>query len=178
MPTTPARRPTIADAMIVCAAVAAWFAIVRASLPIRDFPARMAVPFGWEAAILAALGTSTVALLAMRLIPPRPPIRRLALQAGFAACLVASLACSAVGMPALAYNTITGQSWNPAGLLEGFTHGPGFAVAGAWLILALGGIWRPVPADWLDRLGRAAGVTWILSPVAFWIAMVVILQFT
>lgn len=177
MPTTPARRPTIADAMIACAAVAAWFAIVRASLPVRDFPDRMAVPFGWMGAILAALGTSTAALLAMRLLPPRPPIHRLVLQPGFAACLIAVIACAAVAVPALAFAAFAG-GWNPAGLLEGFTHCPGFAVGGAWLVLALSGIWRPRPEDWLDRLGRAAGVTWILSPPAFWLALVVILSFT
>ncbi len=166
---TPARRLSIADAMIACAAVAAWFAIGRASLPIRDFPPRMAGPFGLEAMLFAALGTATAALLAMRLLPPRPPIRRLSLQPGFAACLAAVIGCAAVGAPALAYGFFR-EGWSPIGLLMGFAHCPAFAVVGAWLIVVLGGLWRPLPVDWLDRVGRAAGVTWILSPVAFWIA--------
>ncbi len=177
MPTNPPRKLTIADAMIACAAVAGWFAIVRASLPVRDFPPRMAGPFGLEAMFLAALGTATAALLAMRLLPPRPPIHRLALRPGFAACLTAVVACALVGGPAVVYEALHGN-WSPVGLLLGFAHCPAFAVAGAWLILVLGGLWRPVPSDWLDRAGRAAGVTWILCPVAFWIAMYFILYHT
>ncbi len=175
VPTTPARRLSIADAMIACAAVAAWFAIVRASVPVAGFPTRLAVPFGAEAVVVAALGTATAALLVMRLRPPRLPIRRLVFRPGFAAASSPRPSHAAVGT-CRSYG-VFGEGWSPVGLLTAFTHCPAFAVGGAWMVLVLGGVWRVAPRDWLDRAGQAAGVTWVVSPVAYWLAMFVILYY-
>jgi hypothetical protein len=39
-------------------------------------------------------------------------------------------------------------------------------IAGAWLIMALGGWWKP-QRTWIDRLGRALGTAWIAMMVAW-----------
>ena len=39
------------------------------------------------------------------------------------------------------------------------------AIAGAWLIMAIGGWWRP-ERGWIDRLGRAVGAAWIALMLA------------
>ena len=45
----------------------------------------------------------------------------------------------------------------------------GMAVAGAWLALAISGVWEP-ERTWIDRTGRALGTLWIMLAVAgFWI---------
>ena len=175
---TPARRLTIADAMIACAAVGVWFAIARASPPVEPFPPPMAARLRLVAMVLAALGTSTAALLAMRLLPPRPPLRELASRPGFAACQAATLACAGAGLAALGYWASAGWEWNPAGLLESFAHFPAFAVAGAWLVLAQGGHWRSTPRDWREHAGRVVGWLWIACPAAFWVAFYFIIFFT
>jgi hypothetical protein len=51
--------------------------------------------------------------------------------------------------------------------LLSYTPEAGFAVAGAWLALALGGRWRPEPS-WIDRLGRAVGWLWIAALMVNW----------
>jgi hypothetical protein len=40
------------------------------------------------------------------------------------------------------------------------------AVAGAWLVLALAGWWRPEPG-WIDRLGRVLGFLWIVPYLVY-----------
>jgi hypothetical protein len=42
----------------------------------------------------------------------------------------------------------------------------GFVVAGAWIALGIAGRWRP-EAGWIDRLGRAVGVFWIVGALYF-----------
>lgn len=44
--------------------------------------------------------------------------------------------------------------------VAGFATPCGYAVAAVWLVLAISGRWRP-EESWIDRLGRALGVTWI-----------------
>jgi hypothetical protein len=43
----------------------------------------------------------------------------------------------------------------------------GFGVVVAWITLVLVGRWRPEPT-WLDRLGRAVGIVWILMAQLTW----------
>jgi hypothetical protein len=42
-------------------------------------------------------------------------------------------------------------------------------IAGAWLIMAIGGWWRP-ERSWIDRLGRTVGATWITLMVVGYVA--------
>ncbi len=44
----------------------------------------------------------------------------------------------------------------------------GFAVAGAWLVLALGGSWSR-GQGWVDRLGRVIGWCWIAASLTVWL---------
>ncbi len=41
----------------------------------------------------------------------------------------------------------------------------GLAIAAVWVVLALGGRWRPA-RNWADRLGRIVGTCWIAATVA------------
>ena len=118
----------------------------------------------------------TLAVLGLRLRRPRPTLRRLARQPGFAAC--ASVAMMAV----------VGFLGHLSSTLEPMTWGDGFrfrwwlelinfretyltldasypallsvAVASAWALLALGRMARPEPG-WLDRAGRVLGAYWV-----------------
>lgn len=51
-------------------------------------------------------------------------------------------------------------------ILNGMPRHTGFVVAGAWLTLLLAGAWRPEPT-WVDRAGRALGVSWIFAALYF-----------
>jgi hypothetical protein len=51
----------------------------------------------------------------------------------------------------------------PSGFLRSMQTGHG--VAAAWLIMALGGWWRPERST-IDRIGRALGFAWIAIMVA------------
>jgi hypothetical protein len=112
----------------------------------------------------------TLTMLLLRLLPPRPDIRRLSRQPGFAACGAASIAICIGG--GLNYATTTaifvagfetrGYTW-----VALFPKGsePGIAISACWALLALGRRWRS-ERSWIDRLGRLLGV--------YWLAMIVI----
>src|SRR5947209_11055 len=88
MPTRFDRKPTLLDAMIVVAATAVGLACFRPVPPLF-----YSGPHVWALSVLVAdvtalLAPWTVALLVIRLLPPRPRLRRLARQPGFVACAV------------------------------------------------------------------------------------------
>jgi hypothetical protein len=88
----------------------------------------------------------TVAILALRLLTPRPPFHQLLRQRGALACGVAllTLALSVlVGAPALARPVVSGV-----------------AVAGSWLVLGLNRWWI-TESSWIDRVGSGLGMWWI-----------------
>jgi hypothetical protein len=101
----PARRFTMMDAMLLVAATAIGLGLVREFD--RDFTSFIRDTYyqGWESQFGKAVGMIlrvialtlpcalawTVATLALRLRPPRPPWRRLMRQPGFVACLAAPL---------------------------------------------------------------------------------------
>lgn len=132
----------------------------------------------------------TLGGLTLRLRQPRPAWRRLARQPGLVACLVAPLPVmlSIVGHTVSYFLEFYTNFITPARLssppfithgLPGFTDGLpmfwsglfsgsifivpqiGLAVAVAWMVLAMSGRCRP-ESSWIDRLGRALGVYWIL----------------
>jgi hypothetical protein len=123
----------------------------------------------------------TVALPALWICQPRPRFRRLGLQPGIAACTAAT---SALGISALyriaevaASAVSQGQpiSFGDMGIwalicldLIQKPSGVGIAVAAVWSWLILGRRWRPQPT-WIDRLGRALGVYWLM--MIFWILL-------
>jgi hypothetical protein len=98
------------------------------------------------------------ACLILRLRRPRPPLRTLIHQPGFAAC-------AAPVAVVLAYLPLA--LFAPSGLAGQVTEIgvqalPVAAVPLAWLSLIATRRWDPEPS-WIDRLGRILGVLWTVS---------------
>jgi hypothetical protein len=131
----------------------------------------------------------TVSLLIMRLIPPRPTLKRIGRQPGtvaaVAACAVLILIAGWLALTTYAgilmYSTMGYEYPSGRGMGSGFlVHGNrigsaivaygdriAVAVAGAWIALAASGRWRP-ERSWIDQLGRAVGWVWIVFGVLLW----------
>jgi hypothetical protein len=173
------RRFTIADLMLlICAAalatimtrddVASIYLVYRAPEAQRLYE----LVEGPTKCVASAL---MLALIPIRLARPRPPWRRLARQPGFVACwaIAAVLALGLVeGLFRVAFQggfKQWGGVWPFHALWElGVVFRGPFAVAAAWLALALAGRWSP-EASWIDRLGRALGLAWVI-----WLPMTLI----
>jgi hypothetical protein len=138
------------------------------------------------------LAAWTLAFPILRFRRPRPPKRLLTRQPGIAACGIAGLVL-AVQLAAILLRWALSWSWTAlslwlppsvwpfgasiaetsplldlwqsihVGFLESSCAAHG--IAGAWLIMALGGWWRPERTA-IDRLGRALGAGWITVMVA------------
>lgn len=127
----------------------------------------------------------TLAIPVLRLRTPRPPRRALFRQPGMAACGIASLVlivqlsaiilrCAVEWTSAATDAWLSSRAWSLGGATasalgdlwlsthSGFlvSASAGHGIAGAWLIMALGGWWRPERSG-IDRLGRALGGAWI-----------------
>jgi amino acid transporter len=169
---TPCRRFGLLDGMILVAGVAVGIALSRTRL------------FYWEEMELGltsswlmlqvfdvasyVLVVMSFLMLVLRLRRPRPTLRRVARQPGFAACLVAVLLDIGAVYTFVLYRA---SAWDGIGDLEGLLDlstlnvlrpepQTAFAIAAIWLIFALGRIGRPEPG-WIDRAGRVAGWGWI-----------------
>jgi hypothetical protein len=165
----PSRRMNLSDAMILVAVTGTALAIARACLlsimprSLPSFAARLTIVF-----IALAL---TISLIPLRFRRPRP--RRPGRHPGTVACCAVAMALAFI----LAREAISWLRPVPSQTLLSVPHYRAinfifnldrldlysFAVAGAWLALALSGRWRPEP-DWLDRTGRVLGLLWIVSP--------------
>ena len=175
LPSRVDRRFTILDAMTLVAASALAFSLVRPLVlgGLRNEPSWA----GYLAAVIGTLVTWTPAVLFLRLRRPRPALRRLSRQPGFAAGVAgtAILALGALATGLLALIRVSRQGvgvraglpprppepgwWLGVVLHFGAVVGP--AVLAAWLLLALSGRRRSA-TGWLDPLGRAIGVAWII----------------
>jgi hypothetical protein len=171
MPTTYTRKLTLADGMILIAALAAWFALIRMTLPLGSVPPRVLVILNLLFVVVDSLAPLSVAWLAIRLRQPRPRLRRLARQPGFAACAVSTLTLTTIWVTGLIPKVFHIGWIRPDFLLLIAAHCVGFAVVGSWLTLLLVGCWRPSP-DWFDRIGRALGVVAILCLLTPWILQI------
>lgn len=107
----------------------------------------------------------TLALIPLRLIRPRPGLRLLASQPGWAAScgFAVGLAAGSVAVGML-LAVIEGR--NLAFLVQELSPmAPGLvapAILAAWLTLILNRRWKPEPS-WVDRLGRILGVYWLAT---------------
>jgi hypothetical protein len=186
----PRRRPfTVLDAMVLVAATAVGLAVMRSdpnSILYRIAPAirshvrpdehihvKLYLITGDILEFQPLLLVWTYAALILRLRGPRPGIRRLARQPGFAALLTA-VVCSAYAW----LDGLTHGIWelaNPdhkghpledlTGSLSQLFDGVwdlGAAVSAVWAFMALGQICRREPS-WIDRLGRILGGGWIAA---------------
>jgi hypothetical protein len=182
------RRLTIADVMILIAALAMAWLVLRQWPGPRSFglppalrrtpytvsPALRAAAAAWRwtlwSGLLAAVATGTV--LVLRVLPPRPRWPRLACRPGFTAALAASCAALAVFTPALAREHVdeATRRWTdgPGPLAHAVERtvadaplSIGASVAAVWLVQRIGGRWHPERGT-LDRAGRVLGCYWIV----------------
>ena len=110
----------------------------------------------------------TLALIPIRLLGPRPRLRRLACQPGFMASVTAASTLVFVCLPAATVLSVTGQAVGQDVILESFPFLVvivGLAVVASWMTLMLGRRWRAEPS-WIDRFGRIMGLFWIVAGMA------------
>jgi len=168
----PTKRPfRLADALVLVASCALGFAFVRVSLDYEltfwSLSTDLMILRGSWYAVLA-LFPPTVAGLLLRLRKPRPRLRTLCTQPGFVSAIMVVLVTAhnflCIGLDQLAYG-VPGKSSlydQTNGFAMLFTVSAAAAVLASWTLLAVGGRWRP-ERSWMDRLGRALGVFWLLS---------------
>jgi hypothetical protein len=135
------------------------------------------------ALMLPGLAAWTATVLALRFVPPRPSVRRIALQPGWAACGVALLVVivETIGQAislvhAEASRGYLGAEWRAFGFATWFHRGllrtalepTTFAITAVWAVLLVSRFMRP-EASWLDRAGRALGACWIAAALLFWL---------
>ncbi len=194
------RRFRLSDGLILIAGLAVGLGMEKAYFPRgilrpgrtwrstrRGFPPylvhlhRPIVIVLWSLPVPAAL---TLAVLAARLMPPRPSRRRFASQPGASACLVVAIGVVLTLLGRLAFE---GLLWLwPSSLpvpRDFHSHarilpmvllplGFGPMILGLWINLWLGRRWRP-ERSWVDRAGRALGIFWMLWSVAhLWLLVV------
>ncbi len=174
------RRFTLLDAMILVAATACGLAVdgaIQSSVTLADedvfdsmirlvgegeFAELGAVALVFVLPVVASLNLSVIPL---GLLKPRPRVRRLACRPGWmAACAVALVLAFEL---AVVLVLACGDFFGPDPLPEMLLLFPALvvpAILGAWLTLALGRRWRPEPS-WIDRLGRALAVCWLVLAV-------------
>lgn len=161
--------------MLLVAAMAVAFGLARPYWPRLGGGGSPGEVREWANATAGAVMlVLTPAFIPLRLLPPRPSIRRVMRQPGMAACCAATLVI-VVGTGAGFAQAILRRSMYPdrpiLGLLQKFQSDTGLpmgpAVAATWAALILSGTWRP-ERSWIDRLGRAAGVFWIVFVLFQW----------
>jgi hypothetical protein len=118
----------------------------------------------------------TLALLWVRLRKPRPPLRRLCRQPGFAASTAVAIVTLIAFLGELS-SSVERTTWGDGfkfrlGLmfisardhyLRGEVDPPfGWAVVAVWGVLALGRMVRREPG-WIDRMGQFAGFYWAIT---------------
>jgi hypothetical protein len=113
------------------------------------------------------LATLSVAVIAIRLIPPRPRRRRLMRQPGTAAAFAVVVALVGIGL----FHGLTRLAdirnrlllaWSSSWVVTCAPVFVGLSIVSAWSTLLGARQWRPEPS-WIDRLGRFVAATWILA---------------
>ena len=184
MPPRPCRRPAVFDLVVAVAATAATIGMYRWLYPpLGSWPIwRMhlwsqaevvlfvtaMIDFTWPCLLVG-----TPAFAAIRLYGERPRRARLMCQPGAVACLTALAYAATIGLVnwpirAAAFLQAPGPS-DRSELTFAICRsntGVGYAVVAAWLVLALGGRWRP-ERGWIDRLGRLLGIGWVVWSASY-----------
>jgi hypothetical protein len=164
----PRRSLKTLDLIVIILALAVGLSICRelfVSLPLLgEGNTSKWIIVGWP---LAA--SLTLALLILRFIPPRPRMRRLALQPGVAACSSVILALI-WGTAFSAWLVLSDPKTYGLGadflgnVSEYFLRFASFGVVTAWTILGWAGQWGDSP-DWIERVLRVLGIFWIAAGV-------------
>jgi hypothetical protein len=174
---SPGRRFNLLDAMILVAAAAFGIAAGRAQVSSSQVPGAwwgVDVHNGgvWFAFIWA------VALILVQFRAGSHERRRLTCRPGFTACLVVVASLAVLLVHELALKLFMWARWGRPLRFESadltdrlfglLSMNVPCAVAATWVVLALGGRWRP-GRDWVDRLGLLLGVYWLAWPVLAWV---------
>ena len=164
----PTRRLTLADGLILIAAAAAGFAIAR--IPQGVYPGRVPVVNGDEVSLFERSMISTywaslllmLALIPLRLMRPRPPLRWIRRQPGFIACLTVAFGIAHMALYFAVLRFKQPSPWANIDVLSLIVSPSiGSLIISAWLVLAVSGGWRP-EASWIDRAGRLLAIAWIV----------------
>jgi len=112
----------------------------------------------------------TIALALIQLAGRREPLRSLANRPGAAAIFPAGITCAFVSVILVLKYHINDfyNPHSPFSLELMFLLLPmlvGASVSGSWMMLLIGRRWNAEPS-WIDRLGRALGVFWVIAGVA------------
>jgi hypothetical protein len=176
----PIRRFQVLDAMVLVAATAVGLGAAESLIRLLGgrFPPDEVTPHmalrETVVRVVARLGclimSWALALIVLRLRPPRPALRELGARPGFAACLaillngliLTSIVCGDRGFerPLFAFGLygvlISDFSYGAfvSDVVEPISHAR--VVAIVWTVLALSGA-RTSEANWIDRAGRALG---------------------
>jgi hypothetical protein len=181
------RRFTLLDAMILIAAMGLgmllWKDYLRCGSALPYLVSEEHGPSRWKfwvqfRGLVPGLSVVTLALLPLRLMAPRPRLRRAFLSPGTTPSLVVILALGVVlaqfvlDRPAIRHTHfpqigVLGPGELLTLRLVGMKGMVGPGVAFAWGLLWLGGGWRP-EATWPDRAGRIVGITWVALGLASW----------
>jgi hypothetical protein len=156
------RRLTLFDLMVLVAAAALGMAGSR-----NIQPGAYGGPWKYyiKVKLTLYLAAATFGLLFLALRQPRPRLRRLMMRPGVMACASADIAL--IGMAAATVAEFSTEMGWPRAMPELLfrwawqSHGaPSWAIAAAWITLALNRRFRPEPS-WLDRAGRFVAVGWL-----------------
>ena len=165
------KTPNLSDLMIMIALAGVSLVLYRglttAFQAQLDAPIRMkwTLKYYWLSAIaFPAIGAMTVAVPLLKLRRSRH--RRDFRQPGVVACVAASLCliplATWVFLIRLSPSPPNFASW-PLLICRELWERVGYAVAGAWLtFVVIGNSDRET--DWIDRLGIALGLAWLLAP--------------
>lgn len=156
------RRLTLADMLVMVAGVGVGLRMTQAwSRPFARFSGRPAGGLG--VAIMASCWVAmalSMALLALRLLGPRPRWQALRWQPGFVAGVGTGLGAVFETInfsPYLLESPNNINNWMVS-VASPYQLGPSVAIA--WAVLVISGRWRP-ESSWIDRMGRAIGAFWI-----------------
>ena len=177
MPAQPTRRFGEMDGMILVAAMAVASASILPAVGFLLDLDEEGVGPALQSGTLPGLGFKatqplaaalTVAFLMIRLRRPRPRFPRLMRQPGMAAGIAAASAImvGALMIPAAFALAGVPPRWSlyRHWFLPIFTAA-GYAAGASWIVLALARVGRP-EAGWIDRMGRALGLYWIVASLA------------
>lgn len=175
----PSRKFRLLDAIVLIAATAIGFAWLRSdsAMGIFDGPSWIETDAEQLGPLLAVW---SIAVLGLRLVPPRPPLRRVVLQPGAAACGAVAfvftiytfryLVISAAGCRGIPWYLFrAGGGLGPEMIGNTIVSVPYHVVVMAvWGVLFLSRRCRPEPS-WIDRTGRILGLAWILLALWLWV---------
>lgn len=185
MKSAPCRKFTLADAMMLVAAVAVSSCLLKYHYEELRAAGSLGFPSGWlrldirtwsDGDVISStvwclgwtycwLVPCTIACLIVRLRHPRPRLRRLILQRGAASIVLATIFTAATVTLFALRKALFASSGTHLFLgygLERLIGGTGLLIVGAWLLLALSGRCRAEPG-WIDRTGTFLGGCWVAS---------------